>query len=55
VESKFFHEAWRIERDFYWDPAMTGHQLEADWGSLRSAAPMGGSSPAILNYLIGVK
>src|SRR5205823_2828366 len=22
-----FHEAWRIERDFYWDPAMTGH----DW------------------------
>ena len=20
-----FHEAWRIERDFYWDPEMTGH------------------------------
>src|SRR6267378_629390 len=24
---QIFHEAWRIERDFYWDPAMTGH----DW------------------------
>jgi len=20
-----FHEAWRVERDFYWDPNMTGH------------------------------
>ena len=25
-----FHEAWRIERDFYWDPNMTGH----DWKKL---------------------
>lgn len=50
--NQIFHEAWRIERDFYWDPAMTGH----DWKKIgdRYAALL----PWVahrndLNYLIG--
>ncbi len=47
-----FHEAWRIERDFYWDPAMTGH----DWKKL--GARFEALLPWVvhrsdLNYLIG--
>lgn len=47
-----FHEAWRIERDFYWDPNMTGH----DWKKL--GARYEALLPWVvhrsdLNYLVG--
>ena len=47
-----FHEAWRIERDFYWDPAMTGH----DWkklGERYEALLPWVVHRSDLNYLIG--
>jgi tricorn protease len=47
-----FHEAWRIERDFYWDPAMTGH----DWkkiGARYEALLPWLVDRSDLNYLIG--
>lgn len=47
-----FHEAWRIERDFYWDPKMTGH----DWkkiGDRYEALLPWVAHRADLNYLIG--
>lgn len=47
-----FHEAWRIERDFYWDPAMTGH----DWkklGARYEALLPWVVDRSDLNYLIG--
>jgi tricorn protease len=47
-----FHEAWRIERDFYWDPAMTGH----DWkkiGDRYAALLPWVAHRTDLNYLIG--
>jgi tricorn protease len=47
-----FHEAWRIERDFYWDPAMTGH----DWkkiGERYEALLPWVAHRSDLNYLIG--
>ena len=47
-----FHEAWRIERDFYWDPAMTGH----DWkriGARYEALLPWVAHRSDLNYLIG--
>jgi tricorn protease len=47
-----FHEAWRIERDFYWDPAMTGH----DWkkiGARYEALLPWLAHRSDLNYLIG--
>jgi tricorn protease len=46
------HEAWRIERDFYWDPAMTGH----DWkkiGARYEALLPWVVDRSDLNYLIG--
>ena len=47
-----FHEAWRIERDFFWDPAMTGH----DWkklGARYQALLPWVVDRSDLNYLIG--
>ena len=47
-----FHEAWRIERDFFWDPAMTGH----DWkkiGVRYEALLPWLVDRSDLNYLIG--
>lgn len=47
-----FHEAWRIERDFYWDPNMTGH----DWkklGDRYEALLPWVVDRSDLNYLIG--
>jgi tricorn protease len=47
-----FHEAWRIERDFYWDPNMTGH----DWkklGERYEALLPWVVHRSDLNYLIG--
>ncbi len=47
-----FHEAWRIERDFYWDPDMTGH----DWkkiGARYEALLPWVAHRSDLNYLLG--
>jgi tricorn protease len=47
-----FREAWRIERDFYWDPRMTGH----DWkklGERYEALLPWVVHRSDLNYLIG--
>src|SRR5579864_707457 len=47
-----FHEAWRIERDFYWDPNMTGH----DWkkiGDRYEALLPWVVNRSDLNYIIG--
>ena len=47
-----FHEAWRVERDFYWDPNMTGH----DWkkiGARYEALLPWVAHRSDLNYLIG--
>lgn len=49
---QIFHEARRIERDFYWDPAMTGH----DWnkiGDRYEALLPWAAHREDLNYLIG--
>jgi len=49
---QIFREAWRIERDFYWDPAMTGH----DWkkiGARYEALLPWVAHRSDLNYLIG--
>jgi tricorn protease len=47
-----FREAWRLERDFYWDPNMTGH----DWkkiGARYEALLPWVVDRSDLNYLIG--
>ena len=49
---QIFHEAWRIERDFYWDPAMTGHDWKKIGDRYESLLPWV-SDRADLNYLIG--
>jgi len=49
---EIFHEAWRIERDFYWDPAMGG----LDWnaiGKRYDALLPWVAHRSDLNYLIG--
>jgi tricorn protease len=49
---QILHEAWRIERDFYWDPNMTGH----DWqqiGKRYEALLPWVAHRSDLNYLIG--
>ncbi len=49
---QIFHEAWRIERDFYWDPNMTGH----DWkkiGDRYEALLAWVAHRSDLNYIIG--
>ena len=47
-----FHEAWRIERDFYWDPAMTGHDWKALGDRYEALLPWV-AHRSDLNYLIG--
>src|SRR3989449_4152239 len=49
---QIYREAWRIERDFYWDPEMTGH----DWkkiGARYEALLPWVAHRSDLNYLIG--
>lgn len=49
---EIYHEAWRTERDFYWDPKMTGH----DWnkiGARYEALLPWVADRSDLNYLIG--
>jgi tricorn protease len=49
---EIFHEAWRIERDFYWDPAMGG----LDWtaiGKRYEALLPWVAHRSDLNYIIG--
>ncbi|HKV26349.1 MAG TPA: PDZ domain-containing protein [Candidatus Acidoferrum sp.] len=49
---EIYHEAWRTERDFYWDPNMTGH----DWnkiGARYEALLPWVAHRSDLNYLIG--
>ncbi|HEY2547062.1 MAG TPA: PDZ domain-containing protein, partial [Candidatus Acidoferrum sp.] len=49
---EIYREAWRIERDFYWDPNMTGH----DWkkiGARYEALLPWVAHRSDLNYLIG--
>jgi tricorn protease len=49
---QIFHEAWRIERDFYWDPAMTGHNWKQLGDRYEALLPWV-AHRADLNYLIG--
>jgi tricorn protease len=49
---QIFHEAWRIERDFYWDPAMTGHNWEQIGKRYEALLPWV-AHRTDLNYLIG--
>ncbi len=49
---EIFHEAWRVERDFYWDPAMAG----TDWnmiGKRYEALLPWVAHRSDLNYVIG--
>ena len=49
---QIYREAWRIERDFYWDPEMTGH----DWkkiGARYEALLPWVVDRSDLSYLIG--
>jgi len=49
---EIFHEAWRVERDFYWDPAMEG----LDWkviGQRYEALLPWVAHRSDLNYIIG--
>jgi tricorn protease len=47
-----YHEAWRIERDFYWDPAMTGHNWKLIGDRYATLLPWV-AHRSDLNYLIG--
>jgi tricorn protease len=49
---QMFHEAWRNERDFYWDPAMTGHQWEQIGKRYEALLPWV-AHRTDLNYLLG--
>ncbi len=49
---QIFHEAWRLERDFYWDPAMTGHNWEQIGKRYEALLPWV-AHRADLNYLLG--
>src|SRR5712672_1240165 len=49
---QIFHEAWRIERDFYWDPAMTGHNWKQIGDRYEALLPWV-VHRSDLNYLIG--
>jgi tricorn protease len=49
---QIFHEAWRLERDFYWDPAMTGHNWEQIGKRYEALLPWV-AHRTDLNYLIG--
>ena len=47
-----FREAWRIERDFYWDPNMTGHNWKKIGERYEALLPWV-AHRSDLNYLIG--
>src|SRR5437899_11448473 len=47
-----FHEAWRVERDFYWDPNMTGHNWKNIGERYEALLPRAARRSA-LNYIIG--
>ena len=49
---QIFREAWRLERDFYWDPAMTGHNWEQIGKRYEVLLPWL-AHRSDLNYLIG--
>ena len=49
---QIIHEAWRIERDFYWDPKMTGHNWEQIGKRYEALLPWV-AHRADLNYLLG--
>jgi len=49
---QIIHEAWRIERDFYWDPKMTGHNWEQIGKRYEALLPWV-AHRSDLNYLLG--
>jgi tricorn protease len=49
---QIFREAWRIQRDFYWDPAMTGHDWKMLGERYERLLPWV-AHRSDLNYLIG--
>src|SRR4029077_3172509 len=49
---QIFHEARRIERDFYWDPNMTGHNWKQIGDRYEALLPWV-AHRSDLNYLIG--
>jgi tricorn protease len=49
---QIFHEAWRVERDFYWDPNMTGHNWKQIGARYEALLPWV-AHRTDLNYLIG--
>jgi len=49
---QIFHEAWRIERDFYWDPDMTGHNWKQIGDRYEALLPWV-AHRSDLNYIIG--
>ncbi len=49
---QIIHEAWRIERDFYWDPKMTGHNWEQIGRRYEALLPWV-AHRSDLNYLLG--
>jgi tricorn protease len=49
---QIIQEAWRIERDFYWDPKMTGHNWEQIGKRYEALLPWV-AHRSDLNYLIG--
>jgi tricorn protease len=50
--AQMFHEAWRIERDFYWDPNMRGLDWSAIGKRYEALLPYV-SHRSDLNYIIG--
>jgi tricorn protease len=50
--AQIFHEAWRIERDFFWDPGMGGKDWEAIGKRYEKLLPWV-AHRSDLNYLIG--
>ncbi len=49
---EIFHEAWRVERDFYWDPAMEGLDWKAIGQRYEALLPWV-AHRSDLNYVIG--
>src|SRR5712664_3518931 len=47
-----FHEAWRVERDFYWDPHMTGHNWKKIGERYEALLPWV-AHRSDLNYILG--
>ena len=50
--TQMFNEAWRLERDFYYDPAMGGLDWEAVGARYRALVPHV-AHRADLNYILG--